>query len=153
MLFGFQTENEIKAKAAMLIYVIYKSRDTKRGPSGLDMWGQIERFAKMAAKRSEGVDEFINVFKRKMACSTINPYWMKSDLPAANAVMLKGGTEIMSFEGGGLRAFGLEIFEDEEKGREIVDCIYNKTQIIILLVRDRLERERIFEKGGAGDED
>lgn len=26
MLFGFNTENEIKAKAAMLIYVIYKKK-------------------------------------------------------------------------------------------------------------------------------
>lgn len=150
MLLGFNTENEVKAKAAMLVYVIYKSRDAKRGPSGLDMWGQIERFAKAAAKRSEGIDEFINSFKRKMACSTINPYWMRNDIPAANAALLKDGS-IMSF-GGDLRAFGLEIFDDEENGKEIVDCVYAKTQIIILLVRDRLEREKNFAREDERDE-
>lgn len=151
MLLGFNTENEVKAKAAMLVYVIYKSRDAKRGPSGLDIWGQIERFAKAAAKRSAGIDDFINSFKRKMACSTINPYWMRNDVSAANAAVLKDGS-IMSF-GEDLRAFGLEIFDDEENGKEIVDCIYGKTQIIVLLVRDRLEREKIFAREAGENED
>ena len=150
MLLGFNTENEVKAKAAMLVYVIYKSRDVKRGPSGLDMWGQIERFAKAAAKRSEGIDDFVNSFKRKMACSTINPYWMRNDISATNAAVLKDGS-IMSF-GGDLRAFGLEIFDDEENGKAVVDCIYSKTQIIILLVRDRLEREKMFAQEDIEDE-
>lgn len=151
MLLGFNTGNEIKAKAAMLVYVVYKSRDVKRGPSGLDMWGQIERFAKAAAKRSEGIDDFVNSFKRKMACSTINPHWMRNDISSTNAI-LKGDGTIMSF-GGDLRAFGLEIFDDEENGKSVVDCIYNKTQIIILLVRDRLEREKMFSQGDVQDED
>ena len=128
MLFGFNTENEVKAKAAMLIYVIYKSRDVKRAPSGLDMWGQIERFAKAAAKRSEEIDDFVNSFKRKMACSTINPYWMRNDISATNAIISKN-REIMSFG------------------------IYNKTQIVILLVRDRLEREKMFVQEEPRNED
>lgn len=151
MLLGFNTENEVKAKAAMLVYVIYKSRDAKRGPSGLDMWGQIERFAKASAKRSEGIDDFVNSFKRKMTCSTINPYWMRNDISATNATVLKDGS-IMSF-GGDSRTFGLEIFDDEENGKEIVDCIYGKTQIVILLVRDRLEREKAFAQEEGENED
>ncbi len=151
MLLGFNTENEIKAKAAMLVYVIYKSRDAKRGPSGLDMWGQIERFAKAAAKRSEGIDDFVNSFKRKIACSTINPYWMRNDISATNAAVLKDGS-IMSFVGD-LRVFGLEIFDDEENGKEIVECLYSKTQIVILLVRDRLEREKVFAQEDVKNED
>lgn len=151
MLLGFNTENEVKAKAAMLVYVIYKSRDAKRGPSGLDMWGQIERFAKAAAKRSEGVDDFVDSFKRKMACSTINPYWMRNDASATNATVLKDGS-IISFKED-MRIFGIEIFEDGEEGKEIVDCLYRKTQIVVLLVRDRLEREKMFAKEGGGNED
>ena len=151
MLLGFNTENEIKAKAAMLVYVIYKSRDAKRGPSGLDMWGQIERFAKAAAKRSEGIDDFVNSFKRKIACSTINPYWMRNDISATNAAVLKDGS-IMSFVGD-LRVFGLEIFDDEANGKEIVECLYSKTQIVILLVRDRLEREKVFAQEDVKNED
>lgn len=150
MLLGFNTENEVKARAAFIIYVIYKSRDAGRGPSGLDMWGQIERYAKSSAKRSEGIDDFINAFKRKMACSTINPYWMRGDVAASNAAVLDDGS-VMTF-GGDIRAFGLEVFDDEESGEEIVNCIYSKTQVIILLVRDRLEREKMFAQKGEDDE-
>lgn len=152
MLLGFNTESEVKAKAAFLVYVIYKSRDVKKGPSGLDMWGQIERFAKASAKRSECIDEFVNTFKRKMACSTINPYWMKNDFKAANAVMSDDGN-IIKFEENNGRSFGLDIFEDEENGKEIINCLYSKTQTVILLVRDRIEREKMFEKEGANNED
>lgn len=152
MLLGFETDNEIKAKAAFIIYVVYKSRDVKRGPSGIDMWGQIERFAKASAKRSEGIDDFVNSFKRKMACATINPRWMKNDSVATNALVTKNN-EIIVFNNSDTRTFGLDVFDDEEKGREIVDCIYNKTQIIILLVRDRLEREKLFAQEESEDED
>ena len=145
MLLGFQTENELKAKAAMLVYVIYRSRDMKKGPQGLDMWAQIERFAKASAKRADGIDDFVDAFKRKMACGTINPYWLRNDVTAANAMITERG-EIMTLGGEKSRAFGTEIFEDEKQGREIVDTIYNKTQNIILLVRDRLEREKPFEE-------
>lgn len=143
MLLGFETENEVKASAAFVIYVIYRSRDKKRGPSGVDMWGQIERFAKASAKRAEGIDEFINSFKRKMACATINPRWMKNDIESTNARVMKNG-EIVVFQNIDSRSFGLDVFENEELGKEVVDCIYQKTQIIILLVRDRLEREKMF---------
>lgn len=145
MLFGFQTESEVKAKAALLIYVIYRSRNKDRGPQGVDMWAQIERFAKAAAKRADGIDDFVNSFKRKMACGTINPYWLQGDVEAANAIIKDNG-EILTFSEH-QRGFGLEIFEDEKQGREVVECIYNKTQNVILLVRDRLEREKPFDNG------
>jgi len=115
------------------------------------MWGQIERFAKAAAKRSDGIDEFVNQFKRKMACTTINPYWMGQDIKAANAYAADG--EITILGSPGIRGFGLEIFEDNGNSRDIIDCIYEKTQIVILLVRDRLEREKIFAKEAGPGED
>lgn len=149
MLYGFDTQDELKAKAALIVYAIYKSRAKGKGPSGLDMWGQIERFAKSAAKRATGVDEFVAAFKRKMGCSTINPYWLRGEFSAVNAVMNSDGTITMLGEGStqGQREFGLKVFEPEDPGEseEIVSCLYNKTQIIILLVRDRLEREKPFE--------
>ena len=64
MLLGFETENKVKANAAFIIYVIYRSRDKKRGPSGVDMWGQIERFAKASAKRAEDIDDFVEAYKK-----------------------------------------------------------------------------------------
>ena len=59
---------------------------------------------------------------------------------------MKNG-EIMVFSNYDSRSFGLDVFENERLGKEVVDCIYSKTQIIILLVRDRLEREKMFDQG------
>lgn len=145
MLLGFQTENEVKARAALLVYVIYRSRDKGKGPKGLDMWAQTERFAKASAKRADGIDEFVDSFKRRMGCGTINPYWLRNDVAAVNARMTDSG-ELIVLGGENSRAFGTDIFEDEKQGREVVECIYTKTQNVILLVRDRLEREKPFEK-------
>lgn len=56
------------------------------------------------------------------------------------SIIVKGDTEH------GPRDFMLDITEaSEEKQKEIIDNIYNQTQRIILLVRDRLEREKPFE--------
>lgn len=140
MLFGFNTEDELKARSALVIYAIYKSRDSKNGPSGVDMWAQIERFARSAAKRADTCDDFVAAFKRKMACRTINPRYLKSAGSSSNARILPTG-EIVQFNKE-QRDFGLNIFEDETASL-IPKCIYEKTQIIILLVRDRLERESI----------
>lgn len=141
MLLGFNTDNMYKAQAAFIVYTVYKSRDRQRGPSGVDMWGQIERFARASAKRNTDIDGFIAAFKRKMSCSTINPKYFKNENNAEYAMKNTRG-EIAVFENEDMRTFALDIFENEE-GKEVVKCIYEKTQIIILLVRDRLEREKI----------
>lgn len=145
MLFGFDTENEKAASGALLIYAVYKSRDTRKGPSGLDMWGQIERFARRAAKRATNVSEFLNSFKRQMACSSINPRYCKTEKETFHAIRLSDGS-IVASEDKSTRDFMVSITEmPEEEQSEIIDCIYSQTQRIIFLVRDRLEREKVLQ--------
>lgn len=141
MYYGFMTKSEIKAKAALIIYAVYRSRVPSRAPSGLDMWAKIERFARSASKRAENMEQFLQMFKHKMGCETLNPRWLK-DIKSANAIMDDSGS-IMVF-GGERRSFGVELFDTEpEEQREVVQTIYESTQTIILLVRDRLEREKL----------
>lgn len=146
MLFGFDTEDERIAAGALLIYVVYRSRNKNRGPSGLDMWGQIERFARASAKRAETLGDFVSAFKRRMACDTINPYWCNTGIVAGKTVRTDTG-EIMVFgDNESHRDFLVEIMERElEKQNEIIEMLYDQTQRIILLVRDRLEREKPIE--------
>lgn len=140
MLLKFQTKDMTSAKAAMLVYAIYRSRDKKRGPSGVDMWGQVERFTRSAAMLSADVGEFVGMFKRKMACDTINPRWMETDaLPEPNEwgeIIVKGDR----------RQFMPDIMEcGAEEQADIVDRLYRQTSKIILLVRARLEDEKPIE--------
>jgi len=147
MLFGFDTENESVAAGALLVYAVYRSRDPKRGPSGYDMWEQIERFVRRAAKRAEDVGDFLKNFKPLMGCGTINPYWTKTGIIAMNAIQLEDGSIVVrGGQNGGPRDFMISITEaSTEQQHAIVDALYNQTQRIILLVRDRLEREKPFE--------
>lgn len=142
MLFGFDTRNEYHAAGAQLIYAVYRSRVPGRGPSGLDMWGQIERFARASAKRAANIGDFLASFKRRMGCETINPRWMDTGAVAETLVRSPDG-ELIVLGNEGRRNFMLEIVEgDEAAQRTVVDAIYERTQNIILLVRDRLEREK-----------
>jgi len=146
MLFGFDTENETVAAGALLVYATYKSRDAKRGPSGYDMWEQIERFARRSAKRADDVGGFLAKFKPMMACGTLNPRYCKTGVASDNATVLEDGSVVVKSEQSEHRDFLIAITESsDEEQQKIVDCIYEQTQRIILLVRDRLERERPYE--------
>ena len=140
MLLKFQTKDMTAAKAATLVYAIYRSRDKRRGPSGVDMWGQIERFARSSAMLAVDVGEFVGMFKRKMACDTIHPKWMGTDaLPSANE---RGEIVVLADR----RQFMPDIMEcAAEEQTAIVDMIYRQTSKIVLLVRARLEDEKPIE--------
>lgn len=43
-----------------------------------DMWGQIERFAKAAAKRARTLPEWIEAFKPRLACDSLRPAAMEA---------------------------------------------------------------------------
>lgn len=74
-----------------------------------------------------------------MACDTINPYWCKTNMFRPNEY---GEVIIRANQ----RDFMSGIVEaDIEYQRDIVRMIYEQTQRIILLVRDRLEREKPIE--------
>jgi hypothetical protein len=147
MLFEFDTENSTVAAGALLVYATYKSRDPKRGPSGYDLWEQIERFARRAAKRADDVSDFLAKFKPMMGCGTLNPRWCSTGTMATNAEYFENGEIIVKGESDTKRRdFMISITESpQEEQQKVVDCIYDQTQRIILLVRDRLEREKPFE--------
>jgi len=146
MLFGFDTENEHIAAGALLVYAVYRSRGPRRGPSGYDMWEQIERFVRRASKRADDIGGFLRNFKPLMGCGTINPRWTKTGIIAMNAVQFKDGAILVRGREDEPRDFMISITEaSAEYQQEVVNALYEQTQRIILLVRDRLEREKPFE--------
>ncbi|MEK3645844.1 hypothetical protein [Aeribacillus sp. FSL M8-0235] len=106
------------------------------------MWGQIERFTKVSAKRATTIGAFLETFKRKMACESINPKWCDSGSQVMSAIEDELGNIIISGERG--RQFLTEIIESG-KDQEILHQLYKETARVIMLVRDRLEREKPIE--------
>lgn len=81
-----------------------------------------------------------------MGCGTINPRWTKTGIIAMNAVQLEDGAIMVRSQKDEPRDFMISITEaPEEYQQEVVNALYEQTQRIILLVRDRLERENPFE--------
>lgn len=156
MLYGFDTERSQDATAALMLYAIYRSRDTKRFKITPDMWSQIERFAKASAKRARGVADWIEAMKPRLSCGTISPRWMEAGIKGDISLMARtnqaGHTEYVQYAAPEQREFLTRVLAlcDE---RLVVDVLYRRTAWIVLLVRDRLEREKPIEKNTTIEDD
>lgn len=147
MYYGFDTSDENAAIGALLVYGIYRSRDTKRFKITPDMWGMIERAVKSSAKRAMDLNDFIEKLKPKLHCSTIKPQFMKTDLDTFTMYRDLGTGEVYHLQDEGKREFWVRLLEecDHEK---VLERLYQRTSLIIALIRDRLERERPLEIKG-----
>lgn len=80
-----------------------------------------------------------------MACETINPKWMDTGLISNQHLMMGEHGEILQFNQP-KRNFMVEIVEGDKDVQEaVIDTIYSNAQRVILLVRDRIEREKPIE--------
>lgn len=143
MIFGFDTDDKHAATASLVLYAIWRSRDRNKLKITPEIWGQIERAVKSVAKRSRFINEFMEKLKVKLKCSTISPRWAAT-----------GGEDLVTMlrgPGGELRQVSQERREfltgvlAEADDRAVLDVAYRQTAYVVLLVRDRLEREKPFE--------
>jgi len=150
MFYGFDTSDENAAIGALLVYGIYRSRDQKRFKVSPDMWGQIERAVKSSAKRAMDCNDFIEKLKPKLHCSSIQPRWMWDGdqmLEATVSAYNRETGEIIEIADRGRRKFWTRILEECDH-KIVLERLYQRTALIIALVRDRLERERPLEVRG-----
>lgn len=144
MYYNFDTDDHGSAVAALLVYAVYRSRDSKRFKVSMDMWGIIERAVKSVAKRAADLGEFIEKLKPKLMCSTIQPRWAKTIPDGLVSMKLLPDGCIVEVADKGKRQFLTDVLQEVDH-REVLDILYKKTALVILLVRDRLEREKPIE--------
>lgn len=141
MYYNFQTEEREKAVAALLVYAIYRSRDHEKFKITPDMWGIIERSVKSVAKRATDLEQFIEKLKPKLKCSSIKPKWAET-IPDDVVTMKK--LEDGSFaevQDKGKREFLVDVLADVDH-EKVLNVLYEKAALVVLLVRDRIEREK-----------
>ena len=147
MIYNFDTSDENAATGAFLVYAVYRSRDMKRFKITPGMWDTIERAVKSVAKRADDLPEFVEKLKPKLACASIKPKWAKT-VPDGMVTMMKGSDgslyEIGHDGEQGRRQFLTDVLESADH-RAVLDVLYKKAAYVVLLVRDRLERERPYE--------
>lgn len=141
--YRFETDDVDVATAALLIYAIYRSRNLKRFKVSPDMWSQIERFVKASAKRSQNIPRFIESLKPRLCCETIHPRWMEVGIKGLTPIVNSAGyTEYM--QDANSREFLTPVVNRCDQKR-VIELLYKETAYCVLLVRARLEEEKLIE--------
>lgn len=137
MYYNFNTESLSKAKAALLLYAMYKSRDKNSPLNGLETWTRAESFCKGACLKSSTTAEFVTKFKEMAKVGAIKPCYLADDQDGENIVILTDGSAL---SGDGIKNFQISILEDNEI-RKVIEKEY---PLIVMLVRERIQREKIM---------
>lgn len=141
MIYGFETNNENLALSSLLVYAVFKSRDTSKFKVTPDMWGIIERQVKASAKRSISILDFLENFKKKLKTSSIQPRFMNYDNKKEKlTIELEDGTLVEREEKRKNYFWTNEIENADNKA--VLNELYNHTNFVILLVREKLEIEK-----------
>ena len=135
MLYGYDTQREDAAVAAFLIHTVYRSRDRRRLKIDMDLWARIERFVKSSAKRAGTLAEFVERLKPRRGCETLRP------LRVADG----GGEVVRDFLTGTLS-------RPPADPHVVLRTLYRETSLCVLLVRERLERDKAEAVEADGDE-
>lgn len=149
LIYQIDTEDVNAATGALLLYAVYRSRDKQRYKTTPDMWGQIERFTKSSAKRARTLGEFLEALKPRLCCETINPRAMQTSVTGIIRYMDRPEDDdrpsIEVAEPGEYREFLTQVLAGADH-RAVLDLLYKETGYVVLLVRDRLEREKPIER-------
>lgn len=152
MTFGFDTQDHNAATAALILYAIYRSRNPKRIRVTPEFWGVIERAVRSTAKRATSLPVWIDRLKPKLGCETIHPRWASTDAGGLVTMMHNPQTGELMEVSHERREFLTRVL-DEADDRAVLDVAYKQTAYVVLLVRDRLEREKPYEAQFTVDEE
>ena len=134
MYYKFNTDDRDRARAALLIYALYKSRDESSPMTGVDTWSRVESACIGACKKSSTTSEFVTQFKKIAKVGSIKPRYLATR-DKGFAEMEDGSLIQMS----GVKEYRTDIIEDDEVRR----TIEKDYPLLVLLVRDRIQREKL----------
>lgn len=151
MIYQFDTDHEHEGIAALLLYAAWRSRDPSRFKITPDVWSQVTSFVKASAKRASTLPEFLNSLMPRLRAGELRPKWLEVGYRGLTAYTNRGGHVEFMDAGGERREFATQIFRTADQ-KAVLRSLRWETQLIVLLVRDRLEREKPFESQLMGDE-
>lgn len=132
MLYKFDTDSLSHAKAALLLYGMYRSRNQNSPLNGLETWDRFQSFVRGACLKASTTAEFVQAFCKKAKIDSVKPRYLSTGEPVA---MPGTGELIMS---AGMADYRLGILADNDLLR-----LYNTESLyLIMLVRERIQREK-----------
>lgn len=151
MTYGFDTDDLNAATASLMLYALWRSRDTRRFKITPDVWERCERFSKAAAKRATTLPRFLEAMKPRLCVGTLHPRWMEAGIQGVIPLGRRADGDFVQVQPTQPpREFLTGVLAAVDH-RVVIDLLYRETAWIVLLVRDRLEREKPLESRFAAD--
>lgn len=145
MQFNFSTEDPKRGAAALILYAAYRSRNKNSSLNGLETWNRFRDYIRGACLKSSGTSEFIDKFCKMGGIGSIKPKYLK-DGSGNDLVMLSDGSLISSEN---VKNYHTELFEDNT----LFDIFENEGILLTMLIRERIQREKMEGIDDAADED
>lgn len=132
MLYQFDTESLKHAKAALLLYAMYRSRKSSSPLNGVDTWNRFQTFVRGACLKSSTTAGFVQAFCKQAKIHSVRIRYLSTGDPVS---MPDTGELIMSDK---ISDYRLNIMEDNDLLR-----LYREESLyLIMLVRERIQREK-----------
>ena len=132
MLYQFDTDSLSHAKAALLLYGMYRSRKKESPLNGLETWDRFQTFVRGACLKASTTAEFVQAFCKKAKIDSVKPRYLSTGEP----VIMPDTLELIS--SAGMADYRLGILADNDLLR-----LYNtESMYLIMLVRERIQREK-----------
>ena len=134
MLYQFDTESLKHAKAALLLYGMYRSRNQNSPLNGLETWDRFQTFVRAACLKSSTTAEFVQVFCKKSKIDSLKPRYLCTGDPV---IIPETGELIVS---AGINDYRLGILADNN----LLKLYNTESMYLIMLVRERIQREKFM---------
>lgn len=135
MLYQFDCEKLKHAQAALILYALYKSRNSNSAINGVETWDRFNAYVRGACLKSNTTAEFVQNFCRKAKIESIKPRYLDTGEPV---FMPDTGEAIVSDE---IKDYQTKLLENNE----LLDTIAAESLYLIMLVRERIQREKIYQ--------
>lgn len=139
-MYNFATEDETRARAALILYALYKSRDKNSPINGKETWDRVGSYIRSSVLKSTTTAEFVQQFCRLGKIASIKPGYLTD-----GAVKIAPGELVITDS---VKDYRPEIFDDDS----LLAAYEREGMLITMLVRERIQREKLErEKGGQID--
>lgn len=95
MLYQFDTESLDHAKAALLLYGMYRSRKKDSPLNGLETWDRFQTFVRGACLKASTTAEFVQAFCKKAKIDSVKPRYLNTGepvvMPDTGELIVSGG--------------------------------------------------------------
>ena len=134
MLYQFDTDSLDHAKAALLLYGMYRSRKPDSPLNGLETWDRFQTFVRAACLKASTTAEFVQEFCKKAKIDSVKPRYLDTGDPV---LMPETGELVKSDR---VTDYRLKIMADNS----LLGLYNTESLYLIMLVRERIQREKFM---------